>query len=181
MKKRHIALFWFVPCQLVELFLYKMQRKGWALVKYTLFYFLFEKTERKECGYFVYHSGGGSTKSDGKYDLSLRHWNIPQTYGVSPKKSNLNAYTVKNKFYYWSIIEVSVDRKNDIDYCELIKDRNLLYFKESSRDHILVLIILFLLSYFFRTRTSSIIWIALIIISIIHYLFMLYAYLLTKK
>ena len=111
------------------------------LVKYNGIIFSFEKTTPERKCYFVYHSGG-FLKGDGKFDLTLRHWNILETYG---NKSKLNSFT-KNNNYYIKIIELDKTKTNNVGIIELLHDRDVLYFWESFRDASYIIILGFLIT-----------------------------------
>lgn len=79
-----------------------LSEKGWMLTKYNDAVFTFERTLQQKRHYFIYHSGG-NRKGDGKFSLTLRHWNILGAYGL--KKSKLNMYS-RETICYHTIIEV---------------------------------------------------------------------------
>lgn len=116
----------------VETYLRKNSLLGWKLISYSQFCLVFERTTPKERHYFIWHRGG-YLKSDGKYNLELRYWNILKQFGVSQSQSSLNKYT-KRKQSFLRIIEVQQDELNSTDYLELIIDRNKLYRLEALRN-----------------------------------------------
>ena len=126
-----------------EKFLEKLSSKGWILTKYNDISFTFEKTAPKRKCYFIYHSSG-IRKDEGKFSLTLRHWNIPDTYGL--RNSKLNMYSRRTSCYH-KIVEVDTEKANGEGFAELIQDRERLYFYESLRDISLLIILGLILCY----------------------------------
>lgn len=113
---------------LTENHLQKMCQQGWRLVSYHGVKYKFKRDLPRAYHYFIYHAGG-ILQDEGKYSLTLRHWNIPETYGVSFKHSELNRFTQKTDSYI-RIIEVDPMAVDGEVFSELIDDRRSLYFKD---------------------------------------------------
>lgn len=120
----------------------KMSLRGWHIVHCGVFLFWFEKGEPIEKEYFTY----GLSTQEGKYSLSLRYPFLEKTYGLSKKKSKINA----NESKRYQILEIDtnkIDIANDCGYKEMISDRNRLYMRYFVRNFIISTIVLaFLLS-----------------------------------
>ena len=114
---------------------------GFHIIHCGLFSYWFEKGEPKEKEYFTYES----LSQESKYNIALRYPFLEKTYGVSPKKSKINA----NKKKARQIVEIDLDRvdiRNDVAYKELIYDRNKLYFRYFTRNLIAISIPLIILA-----------------------------------
>ena len=112
----------FQYCKL-DKWLKSMSREGWHIVDCGAFTFLFEKGVPKEKEYFTYTS---MPKNEGRYCIRLMYPFLEKTYGVKPKKSQINS----NHSKYHNIVEIDlkkIDVQNNVGYKEMIDDRNRLY------------------------------------------------------
>ncbi len=118
-KKKHRFFLGIMYAQL-DKWLKKMSLSGWHIVHCGVFTFWFEKGLATEKEYFTY----GDPPNEGKYSVLLRHPQLEKKYGVSKKKSKINAN--KNKAY--EIVEIDLNLIHaDIGYEEMVNDRNRLY------------------------------------------------------
>ena len=124
--------------RLFEVWLSKMSKKGWHLTSYRGLKYTFLKGSPRETTYFIYHCGGFRA-DDGKYSLQLRFWNILDSFGLPIRQSKLNHYTKKHPSYI-SIIEIMPQKLNTEEYAELLYTRKKLYFSETLRTNILLII-----------------------------------------
>ena len=129
--KQYIKKFRIYPYFLysrLDKWLKSMSKKGWHIVHCGIFFLWFEKGEPKEKEYFTY----GLPTHEGKYDISLRHLFLEKTYGVKKRKSKINANEAKT----CQIVEIDlekIDIENDIEYKELVSERNRLYMQHFIR------------------------------------------------
>lgn len=121
---------------IIEKHLQRMRQQGWELVSYCGMKYRFKRTLPCTRNYFIYHAGG-VLRDDGKYSLTLRHWNIPKTYGVSLKYSELNRFTEKTDSNI-RIVEIDPLVVNRESFSELIDDRRILYFREFLKKYVLL-------------------------------------------
>lgn len=116
----------------------KMSKKGWHLIDYGIFVYIFENGVPSDKEYFSYTC---ERVGDGKYSIPLRYPLLDETFGVKKKKSKLNKNSIlKSKAN--TIIEVDthkIDIENDIGYKELRHDRNKLYFLITIRNIAIIL------------------------------------------
>lgn len=91
--------------------------------------FTFCKQQPEAKHYFIFRSSG-IRRDEGRFSLTLRHWNLIKAYGVSAKESKLNAHAIRH-YPQPTIIEVSPKKIGSIDYAELRQDRRKLYFAEA--------------------------------------------------
>lgn len=99
-----------------------MSLQGWHIVHCNSLSFVFEKGEPACKEYFTY----GLVTQEGKYSISLRYPMLEKTYGLNRKKSKINA----NRRKKYQVIEIDTDKidvNNNIEYKELISERNTLY------------------------------------------------------
>ncbi len=116
---------------LLDKWLTKMSEQGFYLVDYSALTYVFEIGEPLSKEYFSYTC---DRTGEGKYSILLRYPGLKKVYGISRKKSKLNA---NEKAKGNTIIEIDtkrIDIENDMGYKELKKDRNRLYFLITLRD-----------------------------------------------
>lgn len=76
-----------------ERYLSRMAKKGWHLISYGKFRYVFKKGAPATKTYFIYRNSEGFRNDAGKYSLRLRHFNILGTYGLSRQRSRLNSFS----------------------------------------------------------------------------------------
>lgn len=146
---------------LFERYLSRMAKKGWHLISYGKFRYVFKKAAPATKTYFIYRNSEGFRKDDGKYSLRLRHLNILGTYGLSRQRSRLNSFSgrlekipidIRPKDLLRrpriQIIEID-ENKNRIGLKELYSDRRRLYSMKTVRDFALLLIVFILSELFY--------------------------------
>lgn len=121
----------------LDKWLKKMSLSGWHIVHCGLFSFWFEKGNSAEKEYFTY----GDNLNESYYSIGMRHPFLEKRYGVNKKKSKINA----NESRSHRIVEIDrqkIDYPNNVDYQELINDRNRLYSRYFLRNFIFVAIVI---------------------------------------
>ena len=159
-RKSHLSKFEYIPSKqyrkvfkvypaclfyLLDKWLKAMSKKGWHIVHCGLFFFIFERGLPFEKEYFTYQI----FTQEAKYNLMLMYAFLEKTFGVKEKKSKINA----NKTKKYQIVEIDTDKidvAHDVEYNELVSDRNRLYFRYSVRNYIIFSIIVLILFFVFR-------------------------------
>lgn len=147
--KDKISVYFFTPSfayPLLEKRLALLSEKGWHLVYNHAMKYTFLRGTPQKRFYFIFHSSGVQ-RSEGKFNLTLRHWNIIGCYGVSSKKSPLNKNAGRH-FSSPTIIEVRPEKIGTEAYKELQDDRRKLYLAETLYHSSLFLLFASLLYWF---------------------------------
>lgn len=144
--KDEISVYFFLPpfaYPILERRLELLSKKGWHLVYNNAIKYTFSRGTPQKKFYFIFHSSGVQ-RSEGKFNLRLRHWDIIGCYGVPAKKSPLNKHASRH-FPEPTIIEVRPEKVRSEAYNELRDDRRKLYLAETLYHSSLFLLCSFLL------------------------------------
>ena len=119
-KKYRFYPYWLFFLQ--DKWLLRQSERGWKLIDYGLFYYVFEEYFGEKIVFFSYDRGlGGYRRGDGKYSLSMRYPLLESQFSKKRNKSKLNNSIRKKRNKI--IIEISSE-KIDYSYFELIHDRD---------------------------------------------------------